>query len=66
MILEFTIDGYLIRKFKNYIVRRISYDLSKLELRTTMGFGVMAALRIYPDRYNIAQRHIHLTNKAQL
>ena len=23
-----------------------------------MGFGVMAALRIYPDRYNIAQRHI--------
>ena len=31
-----------------------------------MGFGVMAALRICPDRYNIAQRHIQLTNKAQL
>jgi len=31
-----------------------------------MGFGVMAALRIYPDRYNIADRHIQLTNKAQL
>ena len=30
------------------------------------GFGVMAALRIYPDRYNIAERHINLTNKAQL
>jgi len=36
--------------------------------RTTanMGFGVMAALRIYTDRYNTAQRHINLTNKAQL
>jgi|APLak6261669087_1056070.scaffolds.fasta_scaffold05865_2 hypothetical protein len=31
-----------------------------------MGFGVMAALRINPHRYNIAQRHINLTNKAQL
>ena len=31
-----------------------------------MGFGVMAALRINPDRYNAAQRHIQLTNKAQL
>jgi hypothetical protein len=31
-----------------------------------MGFGVMAALRIYPDRYNAAQRHINLTNKTQL
>jgi len=31
-----------------------------------MGFGVMAALRTYPDRYNITQRHIQLTNKAQL
>lgn len=31
-----------------------------------MGFGVMAALRIYPGRYNITQRHINLTNKAQL
>ncbi len=30
-----------------------------------MGFGVMAALRIYPGRYNIAKRHIQLTNKAQ-
>jgi len=28
------------------------------------GFGVMAALRIYPDRYNIAERHIQLTNKS--
>ena len=24
-----------------------------------MEFGVMAALRIYPDRYNAAQRHIN-------
>jgi len=31
-----------------------------------MGFGVMAALRICPDRYNNTQRHIQLTNKAQL
>lgn len=31
-----------------------------------MGFGVMAALQTYPDRYNAAQRHIQLTNKAQL
>jgi len=31
-----------------------------------MGFGVMAALRIYSQRYNITQRHIQLTNKAQL
>jgi len=31
-----------------------------------MGFGVMAALRICTDRYNISQRHIQLTNKAQL
>jgi len=29
-----------------------------------MGFGVMAALRIYPHRYNNAERHIQLTNKA--
>ena len=31
-----------------------------------MGFGVMAALRTYPHRYNIAKRHINLTNKSQL
>jgi len=31
-----------------------------------MGFGVMAALRIYSHRYNDAQRHIQLTNKSQL
>ena len=30
------------------------------------GFGGMAALRTYPDRYNITQRHIQLTKKAQL
>lgn len=30
------------------------------------GFGVMAALRINPHRYNIAQLHINLTNKAKL
>jgi len=30
------------------------------------GFGIMAALRINPDRYNIPQRHIQLTNKAEL
>jgi hypothetical protein len=29
-----------------------------------MGFGVMAALRTYPNRYKITQRHIQLTNKA--
>jgi len=30
-----------------------------------MGFGVMAALRIYAHRHIAAQRHIQLTNKAQ-
>ena len=30
------------------------------------GFGVMAALRISPHRYNIAQLHINLTNKSKL
>jgi hypothetical protein len=30
-----------------------------------MGFGVMAALRTYPHRYNNTQRHIQLTNKSQ-
>lgn len=30
------------------------------------GLGVMAALRTYADRYNNAERHIQLTNKAQL
>jgi len=40
---------------------------SRLKARTAnMGFGGMAALRIYPDRYNIPQRHIQPTNKAQL
>lgn len=31
-----------------------------------MQFGNMAALGIYSQRYNIAQRHIQLSNKAQL
>jgi len=31
-----------------------------------MGFGVMAALRINPHRYNNAQRHIQVTNKSKL
>ncbi len=30
------------------------------------GFGDMSALRTYPERYNITQRHIQLTNKSQL
>lgn len=30
------------------------------EAAANMGLGVMAALRIYPDRYNAAQRHIQL------
>ncbi len=30
------------------------------------GFGVMAALLLYPHRYNIGQRHIQLTNISQL
>jgi hypothetical protein len=36
------------------------------EYTANMGFGVMAALRIYSHRHNITQRHIQLTNKAQL
>ena len=31
-----------------------------------MGFGYMAALRTYTDRYNTAQRNIQLTNKSKL
>jgi len=38
----------------------------KLTASHNMGFGVMAALRIYSQRYNITERHIHLTNKSQL
>ena len=47
------------------VQNRRKTKMDRIKPAANMGFGVMAALRIYPDRYNITQRHINLTNKAQ-
>ena len=50
------------------VVVQLVHNASQTDELTAanMGFGVMAALRICPGRYNATQRHINQTNKAQL